>query len=345
MDHFGNQRQRLQSARAELFQQQQRRKIAEVSFIGYGEDRAENEEQCAHDVDLWRNADPRGTDDPRGEHGGLPGDEAGDDVVVNRQREGEQGTREDRRKDQRKRDLPERNPGRRPQVPGSFLQAGVELSQSRPDNHRHHRQIERRPFRHALAPDKPGRGRQQRGENRRQDLAVRRALGARRADLVRSQVTEALLLAVVGGAVGALIAWSGVPLLVRAAPDAVAGGFGGAPIPGLASARLDLTALLFTPIAIELAHGDVAMSAVAIHARVARVQRNAAREDLDRVSITPEVRGAASEPDDRVGIRRRFVVRSLRLGEVRFEECAGSCDRFLKCLRIAERLCVRQRLP
>jgi predicted permease len=85
-----------------------------------------------------------------------------------------------------------------------------------------------------------------RAENRRRDLAVRRALGASRGDLVRSQVTEALLLAAAGGAAGALIAWAGVPLLVRAAPDAVAGGFGGAPIPGLATAGLDLTALLFT---------------------------------------------------------------------------------------------------
>jgi len=84
-----------------------------------------------------------------------------------------------------------------------------------------------------------------RAENRRRDLAVRRALGAGRADLVRSQVTEALLLAAAAGAVGALIAWAGVPLLVRAAPDAVSGGFGGAPIPGLSTAGLDLTALLF----------------------------------------------------------------------------------------------------
>ena len=61
---------------------------------------------------------------------------------------------------------------------------------------------------------------------------------------MRSQLTEALLLAAVGGAAGALIAWAGVPLLVRAAPDAVAGGFGGAPIPGLATAGLDLTTLL-----------------------------------------------------------------------------------------------------
>ncbi len=85
-----------------------------------------------------------------------------------------------------------------------------------------------------------------RSENRRQDLAVRSALGARRGDLVRSQLAEALLLAALGGAAGALIGWGGVPLLVRAAPDAVAGGFGGAPIPGLATARLDLIALLFT---------------------------------------------------------------------------------------------------
>ena len=85
-----------------------------------------------------------------------------------------------------------------------------------------------------------------RAETRRADLAVRRALGAGRGDLVRSQVTEALLLAAAGGAAGALLAWAGVPLLVRAAPDAVAGGFAAAPIPGLAAAHLDRVALLFT---------------------------------------------------------------------------------------------------
>ena len=85
-----------------------------------------------------------------------------------------------------------------------------------------------------------------RAENRRRDLAVRRALGAGRGDLVRSQVTEALLLAGMGAVAGALLAWAGVPVLVRAAPDAVAGGFGSAPIPGLATAGLDLTTLLFT---------------------------------------------------------------------------------------------------
>ena len=85
-----------------------------------------------------------------------------------------------------------------------------------------------------------------RAENRRVELSVRRALGAGRGDLVRSLVSEAFVLAAAGGAIGALMAWAGVPLLVRAAPDAVAGGFAGAPIPGLADAHLDRMALLFT---------------------------------------------------------------------------------------------------
>ena len=85
-----------------------------------------------------------------------------------------------------------------------------------------------------------------RAENRRTDLAVRSALGAGRGDLIRSQLTEALLLAAAGGLAGALLARAGVPLLVRAAPEGVAGGFGGAPIPGLATAHLDAFALIFT---------------------------------------------------------------------------------------------------
>jgi len=85
-----------------------------------------------------------------------------------------------------------------------------------------------------------------RAESRRQDLAVRRALGVGRAGLVRTQMAEALLLAAAGGVAGTLIAWPGVPILIRAAPDAVAGGFSSAPIPGLSTAGLDGTALVFT---------------------------------------------------------------------------------------------------
>jgi predicted permease len=84
-----------------------------------------------------------------------------------------------------------------------------------------------------------------RAEARRRDLAVRRALGAGHGALVRVQMAEALLLAAAGGVGGLLIAWAGVPLLVRAAPDAVASGWSSAPIPGLASAGLDIGAALF----------------------------------------------------------------------------------------------------
>src|SRR6202008_3496947 len=44
-----------------------------------------------------------------------------------------------------------------------------------------------------------------RAESRRVELSVRRALGAGRSDLVRPQVTDALLLAAAGGALGAVI--------------------------------------------------------------------------------------------------------------------------------------------
>ena len=75
-----------------------------------------------------------------------------------------------------------------------------------------------------------------RAENRRRDLAVRRALGAGRGGLIRSQMAEATLLALAGGSGGVLLAWAGVPLLVRAAPES---------IPRLGSVGVDVTALLF----------------------------------------------------------------------------------------------------
>jgi putative ABC transport system permease protein len=76
-----------------------------------------------------------------------------------------------------------------------------------------------------------------RAESRIRDLAVRRALGAGRIALIRWQMAEALVLAAAGGAGGALLAWVGVPLLVRAAPESV---------PRLSTVTLDSTALIFT---------------------------------------------------------------------------------------------------
>lgn len=76
-----------------------------------------------------------------------------------------------------------------------------------------------------------------RAESRVRDLSVRQALGAGRGSLIRAQMSEALLLAAMGGIGGAALAWLGLPILVRVAPEN---------IPNLGSASLDSAALAFT---------------------------------------------------------------------------------------------------
>lgn len=76
-----------------------------------------------------------------------------------------------------------------------------------------------------------------RAESRRRDFDVRQALGAGRGRLVRTQMSEAVILAWFGGIFGIALAGIGLPLLLRAAPEN---------IPNLGDARLNGTALLFT---------------------------------------------------------------------------------------------------
>jgi putative ABC transport system permease protein len=76
-----------------------------------------------------------------------------------------------------------------------------------------------------------------RGASRRGELAVRAALGAGRSRLARQLLTESVLLAVTGGAVGLVLAWWITRAVIGLAP---------AGVPRLETAALDLRVLGFT---------------------------------------------------------------------------------------------------
>jgi putative ABC transport system permease protein len=74
-----------------------------------------------------------------------------------------------------------------------------------------------------------------RAESRRRNLAVRRAIGASRAQLVRLQMAEALLVALLAGILAVVLSAVTLPLFLRAAPEG---------IPRLALVQLDLSTLV-----------------------------------------------------------------------------------------------------
>jgi putative ABC transport system permease protein len=112
--------------------------------------------------------------------------------------------------------------------------------------------------------------------DRAHELSIRAALGAGRRRIVRQLVTEAVLLFVVGGAVGIAIAYAGVSLLVRQAP---------AELPQLKDTRLDLAVVAFT-LAVSAAAGFIFGALPAMHASrldVARSIRQGARAIAGRL--------------------------------------------------------------
>ena len=86
-----------------------------------------------------------------------------------------------------------------------------------------------------------------RAATRRKEMAIRTALGATRARLIRQMLTESLLLALCGGVLGLLFAWWGIDLLL---------GFSPADLPRLNAITIDARVLLFT-LAVSLVAGIV----------------------------------------------------------------------------------------
>jgi len=109
-----------------------------------------------------------------------------------------------------------------------------------------------------------------RAASRERELAVRAALGAPRWRLVRQTLVESVILALAGGAAGALLAGWGVHLLVRAAPPDV---------PRVADIHVDLTVLAVTAL-VSMAAGVLLGLLLGLAGALSRSRAAAAIQDV-----------------------------------------------------------------
>ncbi|MES1243740.1 MAG: ABC transporter permease [Acidobacteriota bacterium] len=134
-----------------------------------------------------------------------------------------------------------------------------------------------------------------RAEARQKEIAVRTALGAARGRLIRQFLTESVLLSLLGGALGLLLAVWGVRVLVATNPDA---------IPRAGEIGVDGRVLLFT-LLISILTGVLFGLAPALHSRASvlfgalkeggqRTTASRGRQLLRRVLVVAEVALAAT---------------------------------------------------
>ncbi|MBK8250423.1 MAG: ABC transporter permease [Gemmatimonadetes bacterium] len=133
---------------------------------------------------------------------------------------------------------------------------------------------------------------------RRQEMAVRLAIGARRGRIIRLLMAESLVIAILGGTVGLGFAWLGSRALAAANPQetlAVQGLQGGIGAIGFESVRLDGRALVF---------------AAAITLLVTLLFGLVPAWRATRTNLTSDLRdgGAGSGASRRAGVGRRLLV-------------------------------------
>jgi putative ABC transport system permease protein len=132
-----------------------------------------------------------------------------------------------------------------------------------------------------------------RAAGRRREFAIRAAVGAGRGRLVRQLLTESVLLALIGGALGFLLAVWGVDLIVASIPTDVAG-----TIYGFSHIRIDRAVLLFTAGA-SLATGILFGLAPAISS--------------SKLDLNTSLKSTATTSSARSGLRGTFVVLQIAL--------------------------------